>query len=55
MTPGELLEVLATDPLAEMDLAVMCQHSGHELVLADASPEQVRVLIRVGQPARPAT
>lgn len=47
MQPGEVLEVLATDPLAELDLAVMCEHSGHELLLAESADQQVRVLIRV--------
>jgi tRNA 2-thiouridine synthesizing protein A len=50
MQPGEVLEVLATDPLAELDLAVMCQHSGHELLQAEATDNQVRVLIRVTDP-----
>jgi tRNA 2-thiouridine synthesizing protein A len=43
---GETLEVLATDPLAEMDLAVMCQHLGHTLLSASLAEGVVRVRIR---------
>jgi tRNA 2-thiouridine synthesizing protein A len=50
MTPGQILEVLASDPLAEMDLAVVCQRGGHELLESVSANQCVRVLIRVGQP-----
>ena len=29
MEPGQLLEVSADDPLAEVDMAVFCQRTGH--------------------------
>lgn len=45
MRPGDTLEVLATDPLAEMDLAVMCEHLGHTLLASDQSEGVVRVRI----------
>lgn len=47
MRPGQLLEVLATDPLAEVDLAVLCEMLGHELVSAARSEDALRILIRV--------
>ncbi|TVQ40840.1 MAG: sulfurtransferase TusA family protein [Wenzhouxiangella sp.] len=47
MQPGQLLEVLATDPLAEMDLAVLCEMLGHELLATERSDETLRILIRV--------
>ncbi len=47
MAGGQVLEVLATDPLAEMDLAVLCERAGHELVMAETTGDQLRVNIRV--------
>lgn len=32
MEVGQVLEVLADDPLAEIDLAVFCERTGHELL-----------------------
>jgi tRNA 2-thiouridine synthesizing protein A len=49
MQAGQVLEVLATDPLAELDLAVMCQHGGHELLVAETLADgRLRLLIRAG-------
>jgi tRNA 2-thiouridine synthesizing protein A len=48
MPAGQLLEVLATDPLAEMDLAVLCDQGGHEMLSAETRGERIRMLIRVG-------
>ncbi|MFU8832521.1 MAG: sulfurtransferase TusA family protein [Wenzhouxiangella sp.] len=47
MSGGQVLEVLATDPLAEMDLAVLCERAGHEWVMAETTGDQLRVRIRV--------
>lgn len=46
MRTGDTLEVLATDPLAEMDLAIMCEHLGHTLLASEHSEGVVRVRIR---------
>ena len=32
LAPGEVLEVIATDPVAEIDMAVLSQRSGHPLL-----------------------
>lgn len=32
MRAGNVLRVLTDDPLAELDLAVFCQRTGHELI-----------------------
>lgn len=32
MQPGELLEILATDPSTQRDIARFCEFLGHELV-----------------------
>lgn len=35
MEAGQVLEVLADDPLAELDLAVFCERTGHEMLARD--------------------
>jgi tRNA 2-thiouridine synthesizing protein A len=47
LAPGCELEVLATDPMAELDLAVFCQRTGHELVQARTRDGILRARIRV--------
>ena len=54
MAAGEVLEVLATDPLAELDLAVFCDYAGHELVAAETLDGTLRVRIRVSPGPKPA-
>ncbi|RFF27295.1 MULTISPECIES: sulfurtransferase TusA family protein [unclassified Wenzhouxiangella] len=53
LPPGAELEVLATDPMAELDLAVFCQRTGHELVRADTRDGLLRARIRVSPAQRP--
>lgn len=48
MESGQVLEVVATDPLAEMDLAIVCQRGGHELLATDTRDARIRLVIRVG-------
>jgi tRNA 2-thiouridine synthesizing protein A len=48
MQPGQMLEVTATDPLAELDLAVMCERIGHAMISTDSREGVLRVIIRVG-------
>ncbi|AKS40656.1 sulfurtransferase TusA family protein [Wenzhouxiangella marina] len=52
MRPGEVLDVIATDPLAELDLAVMCERTGHRLLSAVTRDGVVRVRIEVGVDSR---
>lgn len=50
LPPGTLLEVLATDPAAALDLPAWCRLRGHELVEVSKGPPpeaQVRVLVRL--------
>jgi tRNA 2-thiouridine synthesizing protein A len=42
MNPGDILKVLATDPIAAIDFPHFCQESGHEL-LESAKEEDVWV------------
>jgi tRNA 2-thiouridine synthesizing protein A len=34
--PGQLLVVLASDPVARIDIALYCRQNGHGLVLSEA-------------------
>ncbi len=50
MRPGEVLRVLATDPMAVLDLPHFCAEAGHEH-LGQTSEDGVQVhLIRRGAP-----
>lgn len=35
MDCGEVLEVIATDPLAEVDLSIFCERTGHRLLFME--------------------
>ncbi|MDT8437719.1 MAG: sulfurtransferase TusA family protein [Wenzhouxiangellaceae bacterium] len=50
MPPGATLVVLADDPLAELDLRVFCERSGHVLIdaAAEAGISTVRIRRRSG-------
>ena len=37
LAEGEVLEVVATDPVAELDMAVFSHRSGHELLSSERS------------------
>ena len=43
---GQVLEVLATDPSTERDIARFCQFLGHQLLLAEQRGEQWYFLIQ---------
>ncbi|NEZ02751.1 sulfurtransferase TusA family protein [Wenzhouxiangella sp. XN201] len=53
LRPGTELVVIATDPLAEMDLAVFCQRTGHEMIGAETRDGEIRIRIRVKPGRRP--
>lgn len=46
MSAGELLEILTDDPLAELDLQVFCDRTGHELVASRGADGVLRTRIR---------
>lgn len=46
LAPGELLEVLATDPSTERDIPRFCQFLGHSLLESEATAGLYRYLIR---------
>lgn len=48
LAPGETLMVLASDPLAAVDIPHMCHEEGHMLVQSACAPDCHRFLIRRG-------
>ena len=46
MQPGDVLEVIATDPSTERDIPRFCQFLGHTLVLHEKRDDDFRDLIR---------
>ena len=51
LPPGDLLRVLATDPLAPQDFRDFCAAGGHDLVEAREVRGAFEGLIRVGRSA----
>ena len=48
LTPGDVLAVIATDPVAPIDMAHFCREAGHELILSKPEGTHYRFLIRRG-------
>lgn len=48
MTPGSLLWLETTDPLAVIDIPAFCTESGHRLVETQAQPTGHRFLVERG-------
>lgn len=46
MQPGEILQVLTTDPLAPLDFRAFCDRTGHELLHCIETGERAEFLIR---------
>lgn len=53
LAPGDCVEVWATDPLAELDLGVFCDRTGHALERADTRDGVLVARIRVRTAPRP--
>lgn len=53
MKPGQILEVIATDPLAAVDLQILCDRSGHVLLDSREQSKSLTVWIRVSAGRRP--
>ncbi len=47
MAAGEELTVLATDPMAELDMRHFCNESGHELLGIDNDGHTLTIRLRV--------
>lgn len=48
MSAGERLEVVATDPLAEVDLTILCDQTGHHFESCRSDGDKLHILIRAG-------
>ncbi|MES2255842.1 MAG: sulfurtransferase TusA family protein [Pseudomonadota bacterium] len=48
MAPGQSIWVLASDPLAVVDIPHMCHQEGHEMIEGESAPDHHRFLIRRG-------
>ncbi len=48
LTPGQILEVRATDPGAPDDLAALARRGGHELVASEHDGDGFRLVLRKG-------
>lgn len=53
MVPGQILEVIATDPLAALDLQILCDRAGHTLLASSEAGAESRFWIRVSPKRRP--
>jgi tRNA 2-thiouridine synthesizing protein A len=49
LSPGDTLRVLASDPMAAVDIPHMCHQEGHVLVQSERAPDHDRFLIRRGE------
>ncbi len=47
--PGEILEIIATDPRSPKDIAAWCENIGHELVRSEVDGKVFRMLVRKQQ------
>ena len=47
MSPGQILEIVATDPGSIGDFPAFSRNTGHELIRTDESDETYRYYIRV--------
>lgn len=52
MLPGQVLEVLATDALAALDLQILCDRLGHELLTTHEHAGELAIRIRVSEAPR---
>jgi len=48
LKPGQVVEIVADDPLAELDLEVLCRRGGHELSVPASGDGAARYRIRKG-------
>jgi len=48
MHPGDILEVVATDPGVKNDIPAWCRINGHEVLAIEESDREIVISIRVG-------
>ena len=49
LAPGDMLEVVCTDPGAMNDVPAWCRINGHKVVMAKQSDDLVMITIEVGK------
>jgi TusA-related sulfurtransferase len=54
LAPGQILEVVATDPASPLDMAVFSHRSGHELVRQERRGDEFVFFLRKASAAEPA-
>ncbi len=50
LSPGDELEIVATDPGALADIPAWCRVHGHQVLAAEREGDEVRILVRVARP-----
>jgi tRNA 2-thiouridine synthesizing protein A len=48
MSPGETIQVMASDPLSVVDIPHMCDREGHVVIARETASDHYRFLIRRG-------
>ena len=48
LRPGDLLEILGTDPVLPIDIEAWCHDEGHEIVESARDGSEIRILVRIG-------
>lgn len=48
LAPGDLVEILCSDPGALYDIPAWCRLQGHAVVSTISSEDEIRIVVRVG-------
>lgn len=48
LAPGDLVEILCSDPGALYDIPAWCRLQGHMVVSTVSSEDEIRIVVRVG-------
>jgi tRNA 2-thiouridine synthesizing protein A len=54
LAPGQVARLLATDPMAQIDVPHFCAEQGHELISVESDGPQCQFTIRKGSAPDPA-
>ena len=49
LSPGDLLEVTATDPGVKVDIPTWCRINGHKVVEIDERDSEIVIILEVGE------
>lgn len=48
LAPGDIVEIVSTDPMAKIDVPHFCAEQGHELLAQSEQDDHLQFLIRKG-------